>query len=135
MADNNNIDKNESDGFSGMDNNADAVNPGQHPDNDAYAFSSLSGTSGDGTPGNLDFILDIPLEITVELGRTKMQIHELLKLSQGSVIELSKLAGEPLEILANQRLIAKGEVVVLNEKYGARLTEVISPIERIEGLK
>ena len=85
--------------------------------------------------GNLDFILDIPLEITVELGRTKMQVHELLKLSQGSVIELSKLAGEPMEILANQRLIAKGEVVVLNEKYGARLTEVISPIERIEGLK
>lgn len=81
------------------------------------------------------FILDIPLEITVELGRTRMVINELLKLGQGSVIELSKLAGETLDILANQRLIARGEVVVVDEKYGIRLTEVISPIERVEKLR
>jgi flagellar motor switch protein FliN/FliY len=85
--------------------------------------------------GNMDFILDIPLEISVELGRTKILINELLKLGQGSVIELSKLAGETLEILANQKLIARGEVVVVNEKYGVRLTEIISPSERIERLQ
>ena len=85
--------------------------------------------------GNMDFLLDIPLEISVELGRTKILINELLQLGQGSVIELSKLAGETLEILANHKLIARGEVVVVNEKYGIRLTEIISPSERIEGLK
>jgi flagellar motor switch protein FliN len=84
---------------------------------------------------NIDFILDIPLEITVELGRTRMMICDLLKLGQGSVIELSKLAGDSLEILANNKLIAKGEVVVMNEKYGIRLTEVTSPVERIEKLR
>jgi flagellar motor switch protein FliN/FliY len=83
----------------------------------------------------LDFILDIPIEVTVELGRTKMLVNELLKLGQGSVVELSKLAGETLEILANQKLIARGEVVVVNEKYGVRLTEVITPTERIERLR
>jgi flagellar motor switch protein FliN/FliY len=84
--------------------------------------------------GNLDFILDIPLEITVELGRTRMMVNELLKLGQGSVIELGKIAGETLEILANNRLIARGDVVVINDKYGIRLTEVISPAERVEKL-
>ena len=84
---------------------------------------------------NMDFILDIPIEVTVELGRSKMLVNELLQLGQGSVIELSKLAGETLEILANQKLIARGEVVVVNDKYGVRLTEVISPIERIERLR
>jgi flagellar motor switch protein FliN len=85
--------------------------------------------------GNMEFILDIPLEVTIELGRTKLLIHELLKLGQGSVIELSKLAGESLEVLANQKLIARGEAVVINEKYGVRLTEVVSPMERIERLR
>lgn len=85
-------------------------------------------------PG-MEFLLDIPLEITVELGRTQMVINDLLRLGQGSVIELSKLAGETLEIRANQRLIAKGEVVVVNDKYGVRLTEVISQAERVEKLK
>lgn len=84
---------------------------------------------------NMEFVLDIPLEITVELGRTKMLINDMLKLGQGSVIELTKLAGESLEILANQKPIARGEVVVVNEKYGVRLTEVISPMERIERLR
>ena len=83
----------------------------------------------------MDLILDIPLEISIELGRTKILVNDLLKLGQGSVIELTKAAGETLEILANQKLIARGEAVVVNDKYGVRLTEVISPIERIERLK
>jgi flagellar motor switch protein FliN/FliY len=83
----------------------------------------------------MEFILDVPIEVTVELGRTKLLVNELLKLGQGSVIELSKLAGQTLEILANQKLIARGEVVVINEKYGVRLTEVVSPMERIERLR
>jgi len=90
--------------------------------------------AGDGSV-NMDFVLDIPLEVTVELGRTKMLINDMLKLGQGSVIELTKFAGESLEILANQKPIARGEVVVVNEKYGVRLTEVISPMERIERLR
>ena len=110
---------------------SDDVNAGDN----AYAFSDLSATADENQPGNLDFILDIPLEITVELGRTKMLIHDLLKLGQGSVIELPKVAGETLEILANNRLIAKGDVVVMNDKYGIRLTEVISTVERLENLK
>jgi len=83
----------------------------------------------------LDFILDIPLQITVELGRTSMLIHDLLKLGQGSVIELHKATGETLEIMANQKLIARGEVVSVNENYGIRLTEIVSPMERIKKLK
>ena len=102
---------------------------------ESFAFNNLKGPSGENQPANLDFILDIPLDITVQLGRTKMFIHDLLKLGQGSVIELSKPAGDTLEILANNRLIAKGDVVVMNEKYGIRLTEVISPVERLEKLK
>src|SRR6185369_7427383 len=84
---------------------------------------------------SLDFILDIPLKVTVELGRSKMAIREILQLAQGSVVELSKFAGEPLEVLVNDKLIARGEVVVVNEKFGIRLTDIISPVERIEQLK
>ena len=84
---------------------------------------------------NLDFILDIPLKVTVELGRSQVFVKDLLQLGQGSVVELNKLAGEPLEILVNGKLIAKGEVVVVNEKFGVRLTDIVSPIERIETLK
>lgn len=87
------------------------------------------------TPDNLDFILDIPLRVSVELGRTKMMVRDLLQLGQGSVIELTKLAGEPMEIYVNDKLIARGEVVVVNEKFGVRLTDIISPQERIEQLK
>ncbi len=84
---------------------------------------------------SLDFILDVPLKVTVELGRSKMAIREILQLAQGSVVELSKFAGEPLEVLVNDKLIARGEVVVVNEKFGIRLTDIISPVERIEQLK
>lgn len=92
------------------------------------------GEAGSKDGPSLDLILDIPLEITVELGRAKMIINDLLQLGQGSVIELNKLAGEPLEILINQKLIARGEVVVVNEKFGIRLTDIISPMERIKQL-
>jgi flagellar motor switch protein FliN/FliY len=84
---------------------------------------------------NMEFLLDISLDLTVELGRAKMLINDMLKLGQGSVIELTKLAGESLDILANQKPIARGEVVVVNDKYGVRLTEVISPMERLERLR
>lgn len=97
-------------------------------------FSELKKTGVVAAPSNLDFILDIPLEVTVELGRTNIPIYDLLQLGQGSIIELNKMAGEPLEILVNQKLIAKGEVVVVNEKFGIRLTDVVSPKERIEKL-
>ena len=101
----------------------------------SHAFSALDNPSGREPKSKIEFILDIPLEITVELGRTKMLINDLLKLGQGSIIELSKNAGGNLEILANQKLVARGEVVVVNDKYGIRLTEIVSPTERIESLK
>ncbi len=83
---------------------------------------------------NLNLIMDIPLKVTVELGRTRMVVSELLNLGQGSVIELSKLAGEPMEVLVNGKLVARGEAVVVNEKFGVRLTDIISPTERVEQL-
>ena len=86
-------------------------------------------------PRNLDLIMDIPLKVTVELGRAKMVVHDLLSLGQGSVIELNKLAGEPMEVLVNDKLVARGEAVVVNEKFGVRLTDIISPMERIQQLK
>ncbi len=82
----------------------------------------------------LDFILDIPLELSVELGKTKMLVNDLLQLGQGSIVELNKLAGEPLEVYINRKLIARGEVVVVNEKFGVRLTDVITPIDRVKSL-
>ena len=86
-------------------------------------------------PRNLEFILDIPLEVSVELGRTRMRIADILKLGQGSIIELANPAGNSLEVLINQKPIAKGEVVVVNEKYAIRLIEILSVMERIEKLK
>jgi flagellar motor switch protein FliN/FliY len=83
---------------------------------------------------DLDFILDIPLDVSAELGRTSLLINELLQLGQGSVVELSKMAGEPLEVYVNGKLVARGEAVVINEKFGVRLTDIISPIERIKQL-
>jgi len=88
-----------------------------------------------GRANNFEFVLDIPLEVTVELGRARMIINDLLQLGQGSVIELNKLAGEPMEILVNHKLIARGEVVVVNEKFGVRLTDIVSPMERVERLR
>lgn len=83
------------------------------------------------TQNDIDFILDIPVQLTVELGRTKIAIKNLLQLAQGSVVELDGLAGEPMDVLVNGCLIAQGEVVVVNEKFGIRLTDIITPAERI----
>lgn len=82
----------------------------------------------------IDLLLDIPLEISVEVGRSRILVRDLLQLQEGSLIELDKLAGEPLDLYVNARLIARGEAVVVNEKFGLRLTDVVSPSERIENL-
>jgi flagellar motor switch protein FliN/FliY len=86
-------------------------------------------------PQNLDMILDIPVQMTVELGRTKIAIRNLLQLAQGSVVELDGQAGEPMDVLVNGCLIAQGEVVVVNDKFGIRLTDIITPAERIRRLQ
>jgi flagellar motor switch protein FliN len=86
------------------------------------------------TPHGFDMILDIPVRITVELGRTKISIRNLLQLAHGSVVELDGLAGEPMDVLVNGTLIAQGEVVVVNDKFGIRLTDIITPQERIRKL-
>lgn len=97
-------------------------------------FPPVQSTDASGTPKNIDFILDIPMSVTVYVGSTKMAIRDLLQLAQGSVIELDKLAGEPMEVMVNNKLVAKGEVVVVNEKFGIRLTDVISTAERVQQL-
>ena len=114
---------------------SDAVEPDSNESARASAGDAAGpardASAGDGSV-NMDFVLDIPLEVTVELGRTKMLIDDLLKLTKGSVVELSKLAGEPMEVRINERLVARGEVVVVNEKFGVRLTDIISASERKE---
>ncbi len=97
-------------------------------------FPDFGATLDTGKVRDLDFILDIPVQMTVELGRTKLPIKNLLQLAQGSVVELDGLAGEPMDVLVNGCLIAQGEVVVVNDKFGIRLTDVISPAERIRKL-
>lgn len=93
-----------------------------------------SADQGSSLPSNFDMIMDIPVHLTVELGRTKIAIRSLLQLAQGSVVELDGLAGEPMDVLVNGCLIAQGEVVVVNEKFGIRLTDIITPQERIRRL-
>ena len=91
-------------------------------------------TKKGGGEASLDLLLDIPLTVTCELGRSKMLINDLLQLGQGSVVELTKLVGEPLEVLVNNKLVARGEVVVVNEKFGVRLTDIVTPMERVKSL-
>jgi flagellar motor switch protein FliN/FliY len=100
----------------------------------ASVFKEFSGGIKTGTHNDIDFILDIPVQLTVELGRTKIAIKNLLQLAQGSVVELDGLAGEPMDVLVNGCLIAQGEVVVVNDKFGIRLTDIITPSERIRKL-
>jgi flagellar motor switch protein FliN len=107
----------------------DAAGEGDDDLDDDEAAPATSGETK-----SLDLILDIPLTVAVELGRSKMLINDLLQLGQGSVIELTKLVGEPLEVLVNQKLVARGEVVVVNEKFGVRLTDIVSPMERVQSL-
>jgi flagellar motor switch protein FliN/FliY len=106
----------------------------QHTRPERAPEPTASAGKGEGPPPNLKFILDIPLQVTVELGRKRLLVHDLLQLSQGSVIELTKQIGEPFEVLVNQKLIARGEVVVINDKFGVRITDIISPMERVQQL-
>ncbi len=112
---------------------AKPVKPEPEP---APIFKPLVSNSDAGTIGrnDIDLILDIPVQLTVELGRTKIAIKNLLQLAQGSVIELDGLAGEPMDVLVNGCLIAQGEVVVVNDRFGIRLTDIITPSERIRKL-
>ncbi len=87
------------------------------------------------TSRRLELLLDVPLDVSVELGRARVSIHDLLALGPGSVIELDKIAGEPLDILVNDRLVARGEAVVVNDKFGVRITDIVSPAERIARLR
>jgi flagellar motor switch protein FliN/FliY len=100
----------------------------------APIFEKLSATGAGNANHDIDMILDIPVQLTVELGRTKIPIKHILQLAQGSVVELDGLAGEPMDVLVNGCLIAQGEVVVVNEKFGIRLTDIITPSERIRKL-
>ncbi len=100
----------------------------------APIFEKLSPTGAGNANHDIDMILDIPVQLTVELGRTKIPIKHILQLAQGSVVELDGLAGEPMDVLVNGCLIAQGEVVVVNEKFGIRLTDIITPSERIRKL-
>jgi flagellar motor switch protein FliN/FliY len=101
----------------------------------AAVFKDFGGkTTKTETHNDIDFILDIPVQLTVELGRTKIAIKNLLQLAQGSVVELDGLAGEPMDVLVNGCLIAQGEVVVVNDRFGIRLTDIITPSERIRKL-
>jgi flagellar motor switch protein FliN/FliY len=101
----------------------------------ASVFKDLAGSGiKTGTHNDIDFILDIPVQLTVELGRTKIAIKNLLQLAQGSVVELDGLAGEPMDVLVNGCLIAQGEVVVVNDKFGIRLTDIVTPADRIRKL-
>jgi flagellar motor switch protein FliN/FliY len=104
-------------------------------ENSTKEVTPSSNVKKDTSDRNLDILLDIPLRVTVELGRTRMIVSDLLNLGQGSVVELNKLAGEPMEVYVNDKLVARGEAVVVNEKFGVRLTDVISPSERVEQLK
>jgi flagellar motor switch protein FliN/FliY len=102
----------------------------------APAFAELGNAVAAAPTGsqNLDFLLDIPLEVTVELGRTSMIINKMLQLTQGSVVELDKAAGEPVEIFVNDKLLGKGEVIVVNERFGVRITEIISQADRVKNI-
>lgn len=98
-------------------------------------FTNFSASSAGGLPGNdINMILDIPVQLTVELGRTRIPIKHILQLAQGSVVELDALAGEPMDVLVNGFLIAQGEVVVVNDKFGIRLTDIVTPSERMRRL-
>ena len=116
--------------FENLDDIEDIEAPGEEPTEVTDEAAPETG----GETKSLDLILDIPLTVAVELGRSKMLINDLLQLGQGSVIELTKLVGEPLEVLVNQKLVARGEVVVVNEKFGVRLTDIVSPMERVQSL-
>ena len=98
------------------------------------SFANFAPTTGSTAGNDINMILDIPVQLTVELGRTKIPIRHILQLAQGSVVELDGLAGEPMDVLVNGCLIAQGEVVVVNDKFGIRLTDIVTPAERVRKL-
>lgn len=100
----------------------------------AGRVANAASEAGQRKAQTMDFILDVTLQVTVEVGRTRMTIQDLLQLGQGSVVELEKLAGEPLDIYVNGKQVARGEAVIVNEKFGVRLTDIISPDDRVESL-
>ncbi|MES9860840.1 MAG: flagellar motor switch protein FliN [Candidatus Thiodiazotropha sp. LLP2] len=112
----------------------DAGDGEQPSETETASFDELTDDSGSANSVNMDAILDVPVTISMEIGRTKINIRNLLQLNQGSVVELDRLAGEPMDVLVNGTLIAQGEVVVVNEKFGLRLTDIISPSERVKRL-
>jgi len=122
-----------------MSTNSNPSGNGAGGDYERVAFDPLNGgaggTAGEGNEVNLDVILDVPVTLAMEVGRTRISIRNLLQLNQGSVVELDRAAGEPLDVFVNGTLVAHGEVVVINEKFGIRLTDVISPAERVRKLR
>ncbi len=112
--------------------NAPKTNPPTPPTGENKDFALHAKVQGN--ESDLEVILDIPLRVSVELGRTKILVQDLLKLHRGSVVELSKLAGDALEVLVNDKVVARGEVIVVNEKFGVRLTEIVSHDQRIRQL-
>lgn len=120
---------------SSEDTSGETVSPDSSEDVSPVNLETLKDTGGSGDEEvNLDVILDVPVSVSMQIGSTNMNIRNLLQLNQGSVIELDRLAGEPLDVLVNGTLIAHGEVVVVNEKFGIRLTDIISPTERVRKL-
>jgi flagellar motor switch protein FliN len=97
-------------------------------------FQQLSQAAGNHAPRNIDLLMDVDLPVAIELGRTKMAIQEILALGPGSVVELNKLAGEPVDLLVNNKVVAKGEVVVIDENFGLRITQLVTPEERLKAL-
>lgn len=106
----------------------------ENPEETSVTPSHAAGAEHDASARSLDMLLDVPLQVTVELGRKKMRIGDLLALAKGSVVELDKIAGEPLDVRVNDQLVARGEAVVVNDKFGVRLTDVVSTKERVRGL-
>lgn len=118
-----------------LEEQAESESAAQKPAAQKPAYDELQDDGLLGTDVKLDVVLDIPVNISMEIGRTKISIRNLLQLNQGSVVELDRLAGEPMDVLVNGTLIARGEVVVVNEKFGIRLTDIISPAERVKKLR
>ena len=105
------------------------------PNVQSVQYPNLMGNGAAGEAGNINLIMDVSMEMTVELGRTKKQIKEILSMGEGTIIELDKLAGEPVDILVNHKAIAKGEVVVIDENFGVRVTEILAPGERLSEMR
>ena len=101
---------------------------------DFQPFDPFNHSSAEGMPRGMDMIMDIPLEVSVELGRVRMLIKDVLALSSGSIVELERIAGEPVDLLVNGRLVARGEVVVIDDNFGIRITEIVSPADRVSSL-